>query len=163
MGWRLARASCLGMRRRGYTLAEKALELQPDFLFGLWIRGLLQCELGRLEEAVTTLEKVTVISRAPIFVGLLAMGYAQAGRREDALRVLTELEERRERGEFVPAWSCAGAMAVLGDVAGLREALKNALEERSPAFDIRLTASHVLDVFRSDAEIDVLLKQFFGY
>jgi len=147
----------------GLTLAEKALELQPDFLFGLWITGLLQCELGRLEEAVTTLERVTGISRAPIFVGLLAMGYAQAGRREDALRVLRELEERRERGEFVPAWSCAGVLAVLGDAAKLREALKDALEECSPAFDIRLTASNVLDVFRSDAEIDRLLKQFFGY
>ncbi|HWE87019.1 MAG TPA: hypothetical protein VG267_18890, partial [Terracidiphilus sp.] len=70
---------------------------------------------------------------------------------------------QKERGEYVGAWSRAGAMAGLGDVAGLRKALQDAWEESVPAFGIRLLTSHSLDDFRSDAEIDRLLKQFFGY
>ena len=147
----------------GLPLAEKALELQPDFLFGLWMLGLSQSELDRHEEAVATLEKVVGTSRSPIFVGLLAMGFARAGRREDALRLLRELDERRERGEYVGAGNRAGVMTELGDVDGLRTALQEAWEESVPAFGIRLLTSHVLDEFRSDPEVDRLLKQFFGY
>ncbi len=147
----------------GLSLTEKALELQPDFLFGLWMQGLVLTELERHEEAVLALEKVIGISRAPIFVALVAMGYARAGRKEDALRLLRELEERRDRGEFVPQWSPAGAMIELGDVEGLRNALKGALAESNPAFGIRLLATHRLDDYRSDPEVDRLLKQFFGY
>lgn len=147
----------------GMPLVEKALELQPDFLFGLWIQGLLQTELDRHEVAVPALEKVVGISRAPIFVALLAMGYARAGREEDALRVLRELEERKERGEFVPAWSPGGAMIELGDVNGLRKALQEAWAESNPAFGIRLLTTRKLDDYRSDPEVDRLLTQFFGY
>jgi hypothetical protein len=46
-------------------------KLQPDFLFGLWMQGLALCTLSRYEEAIETLEKVLVISRAPMFMGLL--------------------------------------------------------------------------------------------
>ncbi len=161
----LAACTCQLLRdpAMGLPLAEKALELQPDFLFGLWILGLLQSELDRHEEAVATLEKVVGTSRAPLFVGLLAMGYARAGRREDALRLLRELDERRERGEYVAAGSRAGVMADLGDVDGLRKALQDSWEESISAFGIRLLTSHTLDDYRSNPEIDRLLKQFFGY
>jgi len=163
--WALAACTSQLLRdaAAGLPLAEKALELQPDFLFGLWMLGLLQSELDRHEEAVITLERVVGTSRAPIFVGLLAMGYARAGRREDAARLLRELDQRRERGEYVGAWSNAGTMADLGNVEGLRKALQDALEESVPAFGIKLLTSHTLDDFRSDPEIDRLLKQFFGY
>jgi serine/threonine protein kinase len=147
----------------GIPLTEKALELQPDFLFGLWMKGLLLTELDRDEQAVPALERVVGISRAPIFLALLAMGYARAGRKEDALRLLRELEERRERGEFVSAWSPGGAMTELGDLDGLRHALQEAWRESNPAFGIRLLTTHKLDEYRSDAEINRLLTQFFGY
>src|SRR6185437_6019887 len=67
----------------GLLLTDKALELQPDFLFGLWMQGLLLTELSRHEKAVPALEKVIGISRAPIFVALVAMGYARAGHKVD--------------------------------------------------------------------------------
>ena len=161
----LAACTCqlLGEAAAGLPLAEKSLELQPDFLFGLWILGLLQSELNRHEEAVKTLDKVVGTSRAPIFVGLLAMGYARAGRTEDALRLMRELEERRDRGEYVGAWSRAGVMAELGDLEGLRKALEDAWEESVPAFGLRLLTSRKLDEYRSDPEVDRLLKLFFGY
>lgn len=153
----------LGEPAAGIPLTEKALELQPDFLFGLWMKGLLLTELNRPEQALPTLEKVVGISRAPIFVALLAMSYGRAGRKEEVLRLLRELDERRERGEFVSAWSPAGAMIELGDLDGVRKALQEARAESNPAFGIRLLTTHKLDEYRRDLEIDGILKQFFGY
>jgi TolB-like protein len=147
----------------GLLLTDKALELQPDFLFGLWMQGLLLTELSRHEKAVPALEKVIGISRAPIFVALVAMGYARAGHKEDALKLLRELDERRDRGEFVSQWCPAGAMIELGDVEGLRKALQGALAESNPAFGVRLLTTHRLDDYRSDPEIDRMLNQLFGY
>jgi serine/threonine protein kinase len=161
----LAACTCqlLGDAAAGLPLVEKALELQPDFLFGLWMKGLLLTELSRHEQAVPTLERVIGNTRAPIFVALLAMSYGRAGRKEDALRLLTELKERKEQGEFVAAWSPGGAMIELGDVVGWRLALQDAWRESTPAFGIRLLTTHKLDEYRSDPEIDRLLTQLFGY
>jgi hypothetical protein len=39
--------------------ARQALELQPDCLLGLWIRGLALSGLGRNEEAIESLERTS--------------------------------------------------------------------------------------------------------
>ena len=77
-------------------------KLQPDFLFGLWMQGLALCTLSRYEEAIETLEKVLVISRAPMFMGLLGAAYARAGRADDAIRLLNELEDRSSQANLFP-------------------------------------------------------------
>jgi TolB-like protein len=147
----------------GLPLAEKALELQPDFLFGLWALGLMQSDLEQHQQAAATLEKVLNISRAPIFVSLMTTVYGRAERVEEALRLLNELEERKQRGEYVPDSTRVGPMAALSDVPGLRTALEGAWSEHTSAFGILILSPNTLKDFRSDPEVDRLLKQFVGY
>src|SRR5205814_2213306 len=83
----------LGRYEEALRGAQDALELQPDYLVGLWALGLALCGLERNQESIEPLERAVTLSRAPIFVGILVLGYARAGRVDDALRLLQELEE----------------------------------------------------------------------
>jgi len=143
--------------------ALQALELQPDYLFGLWTRGLALCGLGRHEEAITLLERVATLSRAPIFVGLLGLGYARAGRIDDALRLLRELEDRGSRGEYVPAFAALSIHVGLGDVPAMRLSLAAAVAEATPPLTFRANSGgRFLDEYRSDPEINRLLVEVYG-
>ena len=147
----------------GLSYSSQAVELQPDYLFGHWIKGLSECYLGSQRKAVDTLEHVIAISRAPIFMGLLGAAYAHAGRPDDARRLLHELEDRGSRGEFVPAFAPLSIYVGLGDNPAILEALSRTLAESTPAFDLALTCAPFLDEFRSDPEINRMLVEMFGY
>jgi Flp pilus assembly protein TadD len=143
--------------------AQQALELQGDYLFGNWAKGLSLCLLGSNEEAVETLEKVVSASRAPLYMGLPGMAYARTGRRDDANNLLHELEDRGSRGEFVPAFSLLDIYVGLGNIPAVRETLARAQAESTPAFDLAATSALFLDELRSDPEISRMLVEMFGY
>ncbi len=147
----------------GLRSATQAVSLQPDYLFGHWIKGLSECYLGRESEAIATLEHVVFVSRAPIFIGLLGAAYARARRMDDAQRLLGELEERNSRGEYVPAFSKLTIYVDLDDIPAVRQALSQAIAESTPAFDLALTSALSMDKFRQDPEINRMLVQIFGY
>jgi tetratricopeptide (TPR) repeat protein len=142
--------------------AQQALELQPDFILGLHHRGLALCGLGRYEEAIEPLERGAIISRAPISVCSLAFGYAQAGRPENARRLLRELEDRGTRGEYIPAFAPMTIHVGLGDLPAIRATFARALAETVSPLSIR-AIGHFLQPLRSDAEIDRLHRQLFGW
>ena len=142
--------------------ARQALELQPDYTLGLWVRGLALSGLGRHEEAIESLERTVTLSRAPVFLGALGLVYARAGRLEDAIRLLREMEDRGGRGEYIPAFAPLAICVGQGDVPAIRRMLSQALAETTPPFSLRASAGPFLDAFRSDPEIDRLLFGFYG-
>ena len=117
----------LGHYEAAERAAHQTLELQPDHLFGLWVRGLSLSGLGRHEEAIDTLERAVTLARAPSFVGMLGLAYARAGRLDDASRLLHELEDRSSRGEYV------GAVALLAHPRRPRRTAGNTHDARESA------------------------------
>ena len=152
----------LGLYDEAEKYARKSLELQSNYLFGLWMLGLILSSLNRHQEAVETLEQVVAISRAPIFIGLMGCAYELAGRPEDATRLMDELEERRSRGEYVSAMCFMNIHAGRGDIPAFRRSLSEAIAESCPAFTMRLT-SFSMDSFRTDPEINRMLFELLGY
>jgi pentatricopeptide repeat protein len=142
--------------------AQQALELQPDFILGLYHRGLALCGLGRYEEAIEPLERGAIISRAPISVCVLGFGYAQAGRPEDARRLLRELEDRGIRGEYIPAFALMTIHVGLGDLPAIRATFARALAETVSPLSIR-NIGHFMQPLRSDPQIDRLHRELFGW
>jgi serine/threonine-protein kinase len=141
--------------------ARRALELQPDYLLGLWVLGLALCGLDRHQEAIATLERAAALSRAPIFVGMLGFGYARAGRVEAATLLLRELEDRRSRGEYVMPVAQLTVSTGLGDIGAIRSALNACITDATPAQPLRTVCGPFLDGFRTDREIDRLLDQLY--
>ncbi|MSV28397.1 MAG: tetratricopeptide repeat protein [Bryobacterales bacterium] len=142
--------------------AQQALELQPEYLIGLWVVGLALCGLGRGTEAIKPLERAVALSDAPGFVGNLGLGYARAGRLDDARRLLRELEERGGRGEYVPALALLAIHTALGDLPAMRRAHEKTLGEPTPAFALRVTIGPFLEEFRDDPEIRRMLGELYG-
>jgi tetratricopeptide (TPR) repeat protein len=146
-------AYTLGRYDAAERAAQQALELQPDYMLGLWLRGLAVCGLGRNDEAIEPLERAVTLSRAPIFVGVLGLGYARAGRLDDATRLLSELEDRSTRGEYVPAFAPLAIHVGRGDLPEIRRTPSKAMAETTPPFTLRVTSGQFLEAFRSDPEI----------
>jgi serine/threonine-protein kinase len=63
-------------------------------------------------------------------MGVLVRGYAHAGRRADALRVLEELKERNKKG-YIPAAAFVNAYLGLGDNEQAFVWLERAYKEQS--------------------------------
>lgn len=163
MGSLRSLSDSLGRSEEAAREVDQALELQPDYMLGLWLRGLLLCDLGRHEEAVAALERAVTLSRAPIFVGSLGLVYARAGRIDDATRLLRELEDRGSRGEYLPSFAPLSIYVGLGDLPEIRRTLAKSLEETTPPFTLRVTGSQFLDAFRTDPEINRMLFGLYGW
>jgi TolB-like protein/Tfp pilus assembly protein PilF len=142
-------------------MAHHALELQPGYLQGLWTHGMALCGLGRNKEAIDALERAVTASRAPLFVGLLGLAYARAGRLDDTARLLHELENRSSRGEYVPARALLHIYVGQGDLPAIQRALSNALAETTPALALRTTSSPFLEAY-GDPEVHRLLMKLYG-
>jgi serine/threonine protein kinase len=140
----------------------RALELQPDYLLGLWLRGVAASALGRHDAALEALARAVELSRAPIFVSVLGSALARAGRRDEARRLLVELEDRSARGEYVPAFASLAIYTGLGDVPAMRRTLAKVIAEATPPLSLSCTSGHLLEEYRDDSEIDRLLLELYG-
>jgi len=70
---------------------QKALELSPDSWNGLLVLGYLYADMGMYEEAIEVSQKAAALY--PELRHLLGQAYARAGRRDEALKILAELEK----------------------------------------------------------------------
>lgn len=139
-------------RRYGEALqmAERAVELHPDFALALYGIGLSCIRLGNDQRAIQTLERVISIAGGiPWYVGMLGMAYAASGRRADANRCLDELADR-SKSEYVFPFAAFMIHSVLGDREKVYEQLQALLEDGYPGSGVEIIAGPFLDDFFSD-------------
>jgi len=83
---------------------------------------------GKYEEGIASIEKAVSQGLDGWWAGILGSAYVLAGRRSDALRLLSEMEEQR-RGNYISPIGMATIATTLGDLErGLRW-LKVAVED----------------------------------
>jgi serine/threonine protein kinase/tetratricopeptide (TPR) repeat protein len=96
-------ARCVRRPKEAVRYAERALELQPNFVLGLWPLVLGECDLGRVDKAMEACERlVSITRRSTMFAGLLGMAYGLAGSKEKAMALRKELVERRANEYIAP-------------------------------------------------------------
>jgi len=79
-----------GQYEKAIDEARKSLDLSPDYVVGLLVLGLVYETKEMYEEAVTTHEKLVAI--VPELRYSLGRTYALAGRRDEARKILADLE-----------------------------------------------------------------------
>ena len=101
-----------GRNQEAMDAATKALELDPNFDQALCWLGFLYSEKGMFTEAIATHQKLAAVSRA--WRWALVRTYAQAGRKDEAMKLLTEyLGQRKPRGSW-EGWFLGEIYAALG-------------------------------------------------
>ena len=146
-----------GEFERAIAAATKTLELDPSYTHALWFRAIAYLQTDRLGEAIADLKAATAISETPDLPAWLGHAYALAGRRDEALGILSELEARSEVG-YVPADRIAVIHIGLGDTARALDYLEQALEERA-GFIVYLKIDSVFDSLRSEPRFQALIRR----
>jgi len=144
--------------------ALHALELQPAYMLASFWFGIACYGQRRYSDGVQALEGVVALSRAPIFVGVLGLGYGFEGRTADARSLLRELEDRASRGEHVPIWAPLAIHVGLADITAIRQGLRAVATQPAQHYTVRAVLGCFLrELRRSDPEIDRAHLEFFGW
>src|SRR6185436_1767985 len=91
----LAGAICdfCGHSDEGVRVFERAFEIDPNYLVGLYLAGGVYSKLGRHDDALRVFGRgVALTERAPFYLAYDAWARARAGRVEEARAALAELE-----------------------------------------------------------------------
>jgi TolB-like protein/DNA-binding winged helix-turn-helix (wHTH) protein/Tfp pilus assembly protein PilF len=155
LGWILFNARRYDEAIREY---RSALAIEPLDANTLWRLGFALSLKQQSQEAIAVLERaVSVSDRAPGNLGVLAVVYGQAGRREDALRVLAELKKRQRTG-YVPAGAFVLTYSGLADPEQTLIWLEQAYKEHS--FILLFLKVHpIFDSLRDDPRFKDLIHR----
>jgi TolB-like protein/Flp pilus assembly protein TadD len=108
-----------GRTQEGMASLQKALELDPRYTDANIVRARTYITNGAYQQAVAELQHAVMLKkeREPLVLGALAQAYAKAGHREEALKLVAELEriEREVQREYVPPFGLIWAYAGLAD------------------------------------------------
>ena len=113
---------------------------------------------GRFDEAIATLQRVVdETERAPAPLGLLAMAYAGGRQREEAQRILEELE-KRSTTETVPPGATLLAYIAVDDKQRAIDMLERGFAERDN-YEIWIDADPLMDPLRNEPRYQALCRQ----
>jgi serine/threonine-protein kinase len=130
----------------------------PDYADAHWILGFALIGNGQSEQAIPELEKtVSMMHRSPGSIELLATAYARAGRREEAIRLINELKERRQKG-YVPAGAFINPYLALRDYDEAFVWFERAYQEQSNILQF-LKVHPFFDPVRDDPRFASLLHR----
>jgi TolB-like protein/DNA-binding SARP family transcriptional activator/Tfp pilus assembly protein PilF len=105
----------LGRYEEAIHQYRKALELDPTFFMARWGLSRAYLHLGRHEEAIRELQYPGTDYLGFSRPALYGHASAVAGREVEARRVVAELREKRERGEYVAPTDIAAVYLGLGE------------------------------------------------
>lgn len=134
------------------------LALQPDDTSALTTLGFVLSANGNAAQAIKVLEKAVALSGgSPAATGVLIRSYALAGRRGDALRLLSDLKRRRAAG-YVPAAAFVNAYLGLRDREAAFAWLEQAYAEQSNILQF-LKVHPYFDAIRGDPRFADLVRR----
>jgi tetratricopeptide (TPR) repeat protein len=122
--------SMAGFTDQAIEQLEKTLEMAPEFPLTHWMISYPYIQKGLYDEAIAHLEKAVEMSESTLFMGFLGYAYGEAGKREEAIRILETLQMRAEK-RYVQPYSVAWVYAGLGEKDRAFEWLEKTYEERA--------------------------------
>jgi len=137
--------------------SRKTLEIDPNFHV---VRGYLAQGLqfkGQLTEAVVEYRTAAASTDDPYVRSLLAQACARSGLRDEAQRILIDLEEQG-RTKFVSGWTIAVIRLSLGDKDGAIAALQKAFDQHAPEI-LTIKFDPLLEDLHGDARFDTLVER----
>ncbi len=148
--------------RREFDLSleqcDRAIEQNPHFPAAYWALGLVQQQRGELDESAAAFERAIHLSpQSPRMQGALARTLALSGKRQEAVRILSELHALSKK-RYVSPFEFATIHFVLGHLDEGFEWLAKAYQDR--CFElIVIKVDPRFDSLRSDPRFPKLAAQ----
>ncbi len=148
----------LGQYDEARRFGERALELQSNFVVGLYALGLTYCRTGEFDRGHDAFERLLALSnRASFFLGWAALAHALGGRDAERRSLSAEIEDRHPSEYVQPVVRLLAAMAAADRDAALR-ALEHCVASRGPTFQL-VHVSPFLGHWAAESTFAVLLDR----
>jgi len=136
---------------------RKALEIDSNFIIAYWMRGLAYEQKSMFKEAIAEFQKAVALSGgAALPIALLGHAYAISRRKDEAQKVLAELNQLSKH-VYISSYRIAAIYAGLEETKQAFEWLRRAYEERD-SWLTWLRVDPVFDDLRSDRRFQEILK-----
>ena len=136
---------------------ERVLKSDPNFWVAYWYLGMAHQGKGQYAEAVSAYRKGLALNHDPWLTALMIHSLAKLGERQEAERLLVELEA--EDGRRYVSKSClAIAYAALGDKDKAFSLLDKELVDRSSRPPV-LSVNPIWDGLRDDSRFDDVVRR----
>ena len=137
---------------------RSVLAVHPDSARAHWLLGFALIGRGQPGEAILELEKTaSLMHRSPGSIELLATAEAHAGHRTEALRLINELKQRRQKG-YIPAGAFINPYLALHDYNEAFSWFERAYAEQSYILQF-LKVHPFFDPVRSDPRFQDLVRR----
>ena len=140
---------------------NKTLAMDPRFYYARFSFGMALQFNGQLPEAIAEYKKAADLTDDPLVLALLAQAYAKAGQRDEALKLLAQMEELATK-RYVGAWSFAIVHLALGEKEKAIDELQRAYRERSDPYITFIKVGPLFDPLRGDPRFQALLAKVFS-
>lgn len=147
---------------RKYDLAieqcQKAIELDKNFVTAYVILGLSYEQKGMYEKAIPAFRTlITLAEGAPWSIAALGHAYAASGKRDEAMKIISDLKEQSKQ-RYVSPFHAAAIYNGLGDKDRAFEWFEKAYEDRSDLL-VYIKMEPEFDNLRQDARFASLLRR----
>lgn len=154
MGWHYLYAA---KHKQAIEQLQKTLELGSNFYRARLLLGMAYRQNGEIPAAIMEFERARLLEDTPVLSGFLGHAYALAGKKGEALKLLTEMQEQAKR-TYVPPFSIALIYTGLGQYNEAFEWLTKAFVEQSH-WRGWLKIIPEFDTLRSDPRFAALLRR----
>ena len=150
-------------RRYDDAIAQlrKTIEMDPHFYYAHWNLGEALELKGQLREAFAEYKKAAELNDDPLVLSLVAQAEAKLGQRDDARKMLEQLEQLATR-RYVGNYAFALVHIALGEKEKAIEDLDHAYRDRVGPDIALLKVDPMLDPLRGDPRFEALVQKVFG-
>ena len=140
------------------TQLRKTIEMDPRFYFAHWNLGEALELKGQLPEAIAEYKKAAELDEDPFVLALVGQADAKLGQRDEAIKILSQLE-RLATKRYVANYSFAIMHMALGEKAKAIDWLERAYRDRSGPEIVGIKVDPMLDPLHGDPRFEALVQK----
>ncbi len=145
---------------RAIEQCKRALEVNPNFAWAHSVLGDAYIQQSLYEEAISEKQLALDLSGgSPEYLAELAYAYGFSGKKEEAQKILLELQERKKE-EYVPVCEVVFTYISIGEREEALKALELAVERMELSWELlNIKVDPLFDSLRSESRfVDLLMK-----
>jgi TolB-like protein/tetratricopeptide (TPR) repeat protein len=150
-----------GRYDEGTAQLRKVIEMDPRFYYAHLKLGEALELKGQLREALAEYQKAAELDDDPAVLGLIAHAYAKLGERDQAVRLLAQLQQLALR-RYVPLATFAVIYIALGEKDKAIDCFERAYKNRAGPEIASIKIDPFLDPLRGDPRFEALVRKVFA-